>query len=134
MSHRLEEEIEEKSVSKGAYWYFEKFCLFIGALSGMIAISMVIFNGGKAFQRLDALDVQLIEHANRLKDIEKEGSGGLKTYMAVDTVQNALRDDRLSRVETACRTLQEINVELGKMNAKMDALKESLEEHKRVPK
>lgn len=98
----------------------------VGGISGLISISLIIWQGGQLYQRVE-------DHGKRLDRIEVAGSGGLREHVKGDDervmdIRQRLVDQstRLTHIEDVNTKLLELSGELKAVNAKLDALKEQI--------
>lgn len=99
---------------------------FLGGLSGLISIGLIIWKGGILVATVD-------NHGKRLDNIEMGGSIGLREHVKLDDERiNDIKQrqvDQASRIthqeETVTR-LMELYGEVKVINTKLDALKETM--------
>jgi predicted membrane chloride channel (bestrophin family) len=94
----------------------------VGGVSGVIAIALVIWRGGAMAENQRFHEVRLTTMEGIMNNA---GSLGLQKHVAIDDARSAVDEQRIERLEAAIAVVV-------RLEAKVDALKESLEEHKRT--
>lgn len=90
---------------------------FIGGLSGLLAIGLLVWKGGELKRQVDVNTV-------RISNIEAGGSPGLRAHEARDSAEQTEQDRRIADLERAFVSVNEVRVQVGQLNVKVDALKE----------
>jgi hypothetical protein len=83
---------------------------------GFISIGLVVFKGG-------ALVHEVQNHENRILTIEARGSPPIAEHIKLDDERNSNVKERLSRVESAVIVISTLQVEIGRIEEKLDAMK-----------
>lgn len=92
---------------------------FIGGVSGLISIAIILLKGGMLLQKVDG-------HETRLNNIEATGSIGLREHVKMDDERVTDVRNRTARLEDAMMKLVDLNADVKVLNAKVDSLKEQL--------
>lgn len=103
----------------------ETFCAFIGAITGLLALALVIFKGGMLVQTIS-------DHDSRIKVVEQAGTLAAQMHIRVDDDRDKDMQARLSKMESIMTTIIETRADVRVMSVKLDTLAASLEEHKKA--
>lgn len=95
-------------------------------ISGLLAIGLVVFNGGALVERVD-------NHEKRISHIEASGSPPIAEHIKLDDEREARTRADIVEIKTAAKQaasvkdeVSAVRGELAVVNVKMDALKEQL--------
>lgn len=103
----------------------ETFCAFIGAITGLLALALVIFKGGMLVQTIS-------DHDGRLKVVEQAGTLAAQMHIRVDDDRDKEIQTRIAKMESVMTTIIETRADVRIMSIKIDTLAESLNEHKKA--
>jgi len=102
---------------------------FVGGLSGLIALGTLLVGGGKFIEKVNSLDA-------RVSSIEKNGTTAFKAHESLDTEREISKDLRLKVLEENIAVVHRLETKFeaatGKLEVKLDNLKEQLEKHEKA--
>jgi hypothetical protein len=110
---KLEQERKNSVISK--------FFNTIGGVSGLLSIAVIVYSGGKLVNRLDSVEMKVAL-------IERDGSRNASEYIAANNQWKTDTEERIARMETSVLTILPA---LPRIEAKLDSLKETLDDHRR---
>ena len=92
---------------------------FLGGVSGLLSLALIIWNGGTLWQMVH-------DHGRRIDSIEQSGSSGLREHVKEDTERVRDLQDRMKRQEEVSLRVVELSGDVKVISVKLDALKEAM--------
>ena len=100
---------------------------FIGGLSGLLSIALIIWKGGVLWQ-------MVVEHDRRIVSIENGGSMGLREHVKLDdervgAMQRGITEQREAQNKLLSQ-VGDLATDVKVINAKLDSIKEQISNKK----
>jgi hypothetical protein len=93
---------------------------FVGGISGLLSIGLLIFRGGALLQVVS-------DHDRRIIQMENGGSSLAREHIKLDDERVATLKDRTSKLEAVMALIPNIERDVAVMRVQIDALLKALE-------
>lgn len=99
--------------------------MLLGVTEGAIALGMIFWKGGALVNDHEAVKA-------RVTAIEASGSRVVSEHIKLDDYREKVDSERLAKLEAIVQLIPDLTMKVAVIDAKMDGLKSSLDDHRKA--